>query len=209
VLLHEERGATPNTCLINIPEKLYPIYRNTAAPISPMSISYSAVGGEAEISYQTRFSKKWRGDLQAPEQRLLSLLSVSDSTDENGGRCIRLRTITNLAQASSDNATDEKKEADKPCQHVWSQPHSSLLSNGDGLMFTFCLGRYGARPFWIERPDGLTTRLMSLISPTQPPRPIHLPSDLNLDECRFIDWDDAEGVLCALTCNGAWVIEFV
>ena len=37
----------------------------------------------------------------------------------------------------------------------------------------------------------------------------YLPAELKLDECRFIDWDDAEGVLCALTRQGAWVLEFV
>lgn len=208
ILLHEERGASPNTCLIDIPEKLFPIYPNTAAPASPMQVSFCAVGGEAEISYQTRFSKRWRGGLQPPEERLLSLLSVSDSTDESGGRSIQLRTISNMTRKTNTTANDNK-EALQPRQQVWSQAHSALLSNSDGLMFTFCLGRYGCRPFWIERSAGLPAQLVGLVSADQPPHPIHLPAEFNLDDCRFIDWDDAEGVLCALTRLGAWVVEFV
>jgi len=204
ILLHEERGQHPNTYLINIPQRLYPIYPNTAAPISPLSIAYRAVGGTAEISYQTRFSKRWRGYFQPLDQRALSLLSVSDATDESGGRCIQLRTISNMTTLSNPS-----NRAVQPGQKVWSRSHSSLLSNSDGLMFTFCLGRYGCRPLWIERPStDKPPQLMGLVPGQTSPRPIFLPPEMNLEECRFIDWDDAEGVLCALTRQGAWVLEF-
>ncbi len=149
IFLLEERQNEPAVCTIRIPTTLSPIYHNTAAPLTQLDASVIQGGDSAEISHQTRFSKHWRTHRGPLATRELTLLSISDLEDDQAQRRIQVRTFSNTLASLQSTTT----LASIPSNVPWTERRSHLRKTG-GLMFRFCLGRYGMRP----RVDGRRCR---------------------------------------------------
>lgn len=204
VFLLEERQTEPAVCAVRIPETLYPIIHNTAAPENNLVASAIQGGDAIQISHQTRFSKRWRSQAGNRASRGLNLLSISEQANELQQRRIQIRSFIDpltLLQPQGDAL------AALPSEVPWVEQREHLLKT-NGLVFTFCLGRYGMRPLWMEEDENNQLSLFGLASSRGDPKLLSIPEQVDLKNCRFIDWDDAEGVLCTLDQDTVWILEF-
>jgi hypothetical protein len=206
VFLLEERQEKPAVCAIRIPELLYPIIHNSAATENDLQISILQLGDGIQVSHQTRFSKRWRTPTLAGVHavRDLTLLSISEQATEREERRIQVRKFLDPLSML---LPDAETLGAIPSYIPWMERRKNLLKT-TGLVFTFCLGRYGMRPLWMEEDVEGNVTLLGLNSSEGDPRVLDIPKQVDLKNCRFIDWDDAEGVLCTLDGDYIRIIDF-
>lgn len=132
--------------------------------------------------------------------------------DEEFRRTIKVQTFDPFPTPVSTKSSTETSRTPIPRSRYWTR--SAIVPFGeDGLRFTFCLGRYGSFPIWIEEEDESELHLMGLFTDHKGGGTCHvkklaLPEGVDLDTLQCLDFDDAEGILCAVTELGVWIIEY-
>lgn len=225
VIIHEERGCSPASIVFPVPETLFSTESTDPLPQVKITPTLIQKGDSDDNAYQTRFSKLWRNDRPRPGVgRPLSLFAISTSTDINAKHTVTVQTFDpfptpSVTTSGTTTATNPPVLKSK----VWRR--LALVPEGrEGLRFTFCLGRYGSFPIWVEEEepplntaeeanyipgyclkglftdykDGGTCYIKQLVTP----------DGIQLDDLQCLDFDDAEGILCAVTETGVWIIEY-
>lgn len=197
----------------------------SADPLPQVKITPTLIqkGDNDDNAYQTRFSKIWRNDRShSGVGRPLSLFAISATPDAESKHIVSVQTFDSFpipfASPSSTTTAQPPVLKSKVWRHLARVPEA-----GEGLRFTFCLGRYGSFPIWVEEeevepvdPDvqpfpGL--RLMGLFTEYKDGGTCHIkqmatPEGVPLNDLQCLDFDDAEGILCGITDTGVWIIEY-
>ncbi len=61
---------------------------------------------------------------------------------------------------------------------------------------------------WMEEDAENRLSLLGLASSSGISRVLDIPDKVDLKHCRFMDWDDAEGILCTLAQDSVWILDF-
>ncbi|KAF8581655.1 hypothetical protein K439DRAFT_204824 [Ramaria rubella] len=222
VIIHEERGCSPASIIFPVPDTLFSTEGADPLPHVKITPTLLQDGDDEDNAYQTRFSKLWRNDrARNSTNRPLSLFAISMSTNLEAKRTVTVQTFDPFPTPKSlaSGAACKTIQKSSVWKHVAFVPETH-----DGLRFTFCLGRYGSFPIWIEEdeapaefPEGTVylpeLRLMGLFTEykdgaTRHAKELACPEGMQLDDLQCLDFDDAEGILCGVTESGVWIIEY-
>jgi hypothetical protein len=223
VIIHEERGCSPASIVFPVPDTLFST--ESADPLPQVKITPTLIqkGDDDDNAYQTRFSKIWRNDRsRSGIGRPLSLFAISTSTNLQSKHTVTVQTFDPFPTPSASPAGTATAKPLILQSKVWR--HLAVVpETSEGLRFTFCLGRYGSFPIWVEEeeaPPDLTDdiqyiprlNLMGLFTEYKGGSPhikqMATPEGVQLDDLRCLDFDDAEGILCGVTERGVWIIEY-
>lgn len=196
----------------------------SADPLPQVKITPTLVqkGDNDDNAYQTRFSKVWRNDrLYSSVGRPLSLFAISATPNAESKHTVSVQTFNSfppLVSPSGAATPNPPILKSKVWRHLARVPEAR-----EGLRFTFCLGRYGSFPIWIEEEeDGAADpdvhpfpelRLTGLFTEYKDGGTFHIkqmatPEGVPLGDLQCLDFDDAEGILCGITDTGVWIIEY-
>ncbi|GJJ09709.1 hypothetical protein Clacol_003933 [Clathrus columnatus] len=213
VIIHEERGGSPASIVFPVPDTLFST--NTVDHLPQVKITPTLIlkGDRLDNAYQTRFSKIWRNACpQSAAKRPISLFSISAMPDSHSRRTIKVQTFDPFPTPDTTKSSVGTSRTPIPRSKNWSR--SAIVPFGDdGLRFTFCLGRYGSFPIWIEEDGQAQLHLMGLFTDQKNGGTCHVkelvpPEGVDLDRLHCLDFDDAEGILCAVTERGVWIVEY-
>jgi hypothetical protein len=225
VIIHEERGCSPASIVFPVPETLFSTESTDPLPQVKITPTLIQKGDDDDNAYQTRFSKLWRNDRsRVGVGRPLSLFAISTSTNMESKHTVTVQTFDPFPTPSA-STTAGSTPSNPPVLKSKAWRHMALVPEArDGLRFTFCLGRYGSFPIWIEEEEAPpdiaddiqfvpSLRLMGLFTDHKNGGTCHIkhmatPGGVILDDLQCLDFDDAEGILCGVTQTGVWIVEY-
>lgn len=213
IIIHEERGGSPASIVFPVPDTLFST--ESADPLPQVKITPTLIlrGDRLDNAYQTRFSKIWRNTCpDSASSRPISLFSISAMPDDESRRTIKVQTFEPFPTPDTTKSSAETSRTPIPRSKHWTR--SAIVPFGeDGVRFTFCLGRYGSFPIWIEEDSQSQLCLMGLFTDHKNRgacfvKQLASPEGVDLNMLQCLDFDDAEGILGAVTDRGVWIIEY-